>query len=169
MLKQLKKKTEGFTIIEVMIVLAIAGLIILIVLLAIPTLQRTGRNTGIKNDATAITAAVNEFKSNNDGLVPNDINGTAPDINLTRTTGNPAPSQAKVQPGTTVELNASPPTYTPATVTTIYVRSGAKCNTSSYVSVAASLDVTAGASRSVAVIYPVEQRTGNPVGRCIDS
>jgi prepilin-type N-terminal cleavage/methylation domain-containing protein len=35
----------GFTIIEVMIVLAIAGLILLIVFLAVPALEREARNT----------------------------------------------------------------------------------------------------------------------------
>ena len=45
MLSKLKKSNQGFTIIEVMIVLAIAGLILLIVFLAVPALQRNGRNT----------------------------------------------------------------------------------------------------------------------------
>ena len=42
MLNKLKKSDkDGFTIIEVMIVLAIAGLILLIVFLAVPALQLT--------------------------------------------------------------------------------------------------------------------------------
>ena len=49
-----KRNTEGFTIIEVMIVLAIAALILLIVLLAVPALQRQFRNTAIKNDASSV-------------------------------------------------------------------------------------------------------------------
>ena len=40
-----KKRAEGFTIIEVLIVLAIAGLILLVVFLAVPALQRNARNT----------------------------------------------------------------------------------------------------------------------------
>jgi prepilin-type N-terminal cleavage/methylation domain-containing protein len=44
MSKELTKKADGFTIIEVMIVLAIAGLIMLVVFLAVPSLQRNSRN-----------------------------------------------------------------------------------------------------------------------------
>ena len=51
-------KEKGFTIIEVMIVLAIAGLILLIIFLAVPALQRNVRNTQRKTDVTAIAAAV---------------------------------------------------------------------------------------------------------------
>lgn len=41
--------SRGFTIIEVLIVLAIAGLILLIVFFAVPSLQRTNRNYQRKN------------------------------------------------------------------------------------------------------------------------
>jgi prepilin-type N-terminal cleavage/methylation domain-containing protein len=170
MLSKLKKSnSKGFTIIEVMIVLAIAGLIILIVLLAVPALQRSGRNTAMKSDATSISAAVNEFKSNNEGRTPNSVTGTAPDISITNTAAGSAAAQAKIQTGTTVTyVTAAPATYTTTTGTIIYVYSSAKCVGSNYATVT-DLDITAGAARSVAVIYPVEQRTGAPSGRCIDS
>ena len=74
MLQKLKVRQQdrkGFTIIEVMIVLAIAGLIMLIVFLAVPALQRTARNTTRKNDASAIAAAVADFIDNNGGSLPN--------------------------------------------------------------------------------------------------
>ena len=59
MLKKLQKtNSEGFTIIEVMIVLAIAALILLIVLLAVPALQRGSRNTQRKNDVSALAGAI---------------------------------------------------------------------------------------------------------------
>ena len=52
MLHKLKQsRSEGFTIIEVMIVLAIAAMILLVVLLAVPALQRNSRNTAVKTDA----------------------------------------------------------------------------------------------------------------------
>jgi prepilin-type N-terminal cleavage/methylation domain-containing protein len=60
MLKKLKNNNEGFTIIEVMIVLAIAGLILLIVFLAVPALQRASRNTSRKSDAGHLSSAVND-------------------------------------------------------------------------------------------------------------
>ena len=64
------KDSKGFTIIEVMIVLAIAGLIMIIVFLAIPALQRNSRNTERKSDAARIASAVSNFVSNNNGTVP---------------------------------------------------------------------------------------------------
>lgn len=63
----LKKRTEGFTIIEVLIVLAIAGLIMLIVFLAIPQIRRNQANTAIRAEASRILAAAVEFESNSNG------------------------------------------------------------------------------------------------------
>lgn len=71
MLQKYKDKREqGFTIVEVLIVLAIAGLIILIVLLAVPALQRNQRNTARRNDVSRIGGAVQEFSNNNNGRTP---------------------------------------------------------------------------------------------------
>jgi prepilin-type N-terminal cleavage/methylation domain-containing protein len=61
------KREEGFTIIEVLIVLAIAGLILLIVFLAIPALQRNQRNNARNSDASRISASVTECLSNRNG------------------------------------------------------------------------------------------------------
>ncbi len=68
-LKQ-RKKQEGFTIIEVLIVLAIAGLILLIVFLAVPALQRNARNTTRRSEAGRIGAAANDFIANSNGTLP---------------------------------------------------------------------------------------------------
>ena len=65
-----KLDKKGFTIIEIMIVLAIAGLILLIVFLAVPALQRNSRNTQRKNDVSALLGGVNEFTSNSGGTLP---------------------------------------------------------------------------------------------------
>ncbi len=75
MFTKLKKSTQGesergFTIIEVMIVLAIAGLILLIVFLAVPALQRNSRNTQRKNDASKVSSLISEYESNNSGTPP---------------------------------------------------------------------------------------------------
>ncbi len=69
-LKNLQKKSEGFTIIEVMIVLVIAAVIILIVFLAVPALQRNSRNNQRKNDVSRISAAVTESANNANGTLP---------------------------------------------------------------------------------------------------
>jgi prepilin-type N-terminal cleavage/methylation domain-containing protein len=77
MLNKLKKTdNKGFTIIEVMIVLAIAGLILLIVLLAVPALERNARNTTVKNDVSAVSGGISTFESDNNGTVPTSVAGT---------------------------------------------------------------------------------------------
>jgi len=70
MKNNIKKRAEGFTIIEVLIVLAIAGLIILLVLLAVPALNRNNRNTSRKSDISRIAGALTNFVANNNGAVP---------------------------------------------------------------------------------------------------
>jgi hypothetical protein len=50
-----------------LIVLAIAGLILLIVFLAVPALQRNSRNTARNNEAARISAAVTECLANRNG------------------------------------------------------------------------------------------------------
>lgn len=67
------KRDEGFTIIEVLIVLAIAGLIILIVFLAVPALQRNSRNTQRKNDVAAIASAAQNVVNNTNGNIPKQV------------------------------------------------------------------------------------------------
>ena len=68
MLKQHKTKDQkGFTIIEVLIVLAIAGLILLIVFLAVPALQRNSRNTQRKTDIGRVGSAATTVVSNANG------------------------------------------------------------------------------------------------------
>jgi prepilin-type N-terminal cleavage/methylation domain-containing protein len=81
MLKNLQKNKRGFTIIEVMIVLAIVGLIMLIVFLAVPALQRSSRNTSRKSDASAISSALSNFISNNGGALPTAVGTISTDAN----------------------------------------------------------------------------------------
>ncbi len=61
---------QGFTIIEVLIVLAIAGLIMLIVFLAVPALQRNSRNTQYRTEATRLLSVTAEWINNNNGGLP---------------------------------------------------------------------------------------------------
>lgn len=71
MQQKLKKLSgeQGFTIIEVLIVLAIAGMMMLVVFLAVPALQRNSRNSQRQSDASRMVAAVNECITNNNGRV----------------------------------------------------------------------------------------------------
>jgi prepilin-type N-terminal cleavage/methylation domain-containing protein len=63
-------KQKGFTIIEVVLVLAIAGLIFLIVFLALPQLQKSRRDTQRKNDVGRILSSMENYASNNSGSYP---------------------------------------------------------------------------------------------------
>src|SRR6185437_11178928 len=65
-----RKDQDGFTIIEVLIVLAIAGLIMVVVFLAVPNLQRSQRNSSRKTDANNVLSAIGDFVSNNGGALP---------------------------------------------------------------------------------------------------
>lgn len=60
----------GFTIIEVVLVLAIAGLIFLMVFIALPALQRSQRDTQRRDDLARVTDAITQFQTNNNGRLP---------------------------------------------------------------------------------------------------
>lgn len=61
---------RGFTIVETIIVLAIAGLILLVVLLAVPALTRNSRNNERRQDVQAILEAISHYELNNSGDMP---------------------------------------------------------------------------------------------------
>lgn len=62
---------DGFTIIEVSLVLAIAGLIFLMVFVALPALQRQARDTQRREDLVGVVGAIKKFQQNNRGALPN--------------------------------------------------------------------------------------------------
>ena len=65
------KSKKGFTIIEVVLVLAIAGLIFLMVFIALPALQRSQRNTQRRDDYSMLVTAVNNYMASNNGKLGN--------------------------------------------------------------------------------------------------
>ncbi len=72
MFSKLLKKDEGFTLIEIVLVLAIAGLIMVIVFLAVSGAQKARRDTQRKNDLSRVGTMLEQFASNNDGKYPED-------------------------------------------------------------------------------------------------
>ncbi len=64
----------GFTIIEVVLVLAIAALIFLMVFIALPTLQRNQRDTQRRNDLARLQTQITNWQSNNSGKLPGNSN-----------------------------------------------------------------------------------------------
>ncbi len=149
MLHKLKnRKQEGFTIIEVLIVLAIAGLIILIVLLAVPALQRNGRNTATKSDASSLAGAISEFKSNNDGKNPTAISGTG---TITVGASPDVTAEAKLQ-GSVTPVSGGAATA----ANTVVFALNTKCDGS-------------GSTRAVAVRYWTEQSSGGNGTKCVEA
>lgn len=63
-------KQKGFTIIEVVLVLAIAALIFLMVFIALPALQRNQRDTARKTVLGKVSSAVTTYQSNKRGAQP---------------------------------------------------------------------------------------------------
>ena len=64
------KGQKGFTIIEVVLVLAIAGLIFLMVFIALPALQRGQRDTQRRNDLARAQTGVQNYQTNNRNDLP---------------------------------------------------------------------------------------------------
>lgn len=65
-------KRTGFTIIEVVLVLAIAGLIFLMVFIALPALQRNQRDTQRRSDVARVNTQINNYQTNSRGNIPSE-------------------------------------------------------------------------------------------------
>ncbi len=66
-------QNAGFTIVETIIVLAIAGLILLLVFYAVPTLERNGRNSQRKQDVSTILQGVSHYELDNSANFPTNV------------------------------------------------------------------------------------------------
>lgn len=86
--KKLSKSKKGFTIIEVVLVLAIAGLIFLMVFVALPALQRSQRDTQRRDDIARVSSALTQWQSNHNNSLPaagvSSTNNTAAQTFLTQ-------------------------------------------------------------------------------------
>ncbi len=150
-----KNNKKGFTIIEVVLVLAIAGLIFLMVFLALPALQRSQRDTQRKNDASRLRAAVTDYTSNNRGKLPWDGTTLKSDFiskyittNETTTFNDPSTnSQYTVTPATGA-------TTAPTALGQMKVSNNAKCGTDGA--------IVAGNGITVSV------KTENGVANCVE-
>lgn len=160
-----QKREQGFTIIEVLIVLAIAALIFLIVFLAVPALNRNSRNNAIKHDAANILSAVQTFESNNNGQLPSSAGSGCSASNGTATISNSALASTQsntisVQPTTTCSSASAQTPATPA-LNAVVVDVGYDCNGGNKPPFTQN-------SRSVAVFFVIEGGSGN-VQQCLSS
>lgn len=151
MFQNIKKDNEGFTIIEVLIVLAIAGLIMLIVFLAVPALQRNQRNNARNSEASRVSAAVTECLANRNGDKTKCLSTGGNAVNIDTTTLGQLTNL-----GYADTTGAQPAHNT----TSIAIWFGHTCDT------AGQTAVTSGAtSRSFALTYQLEPA----IDRCIAS
>lgn len=144
------KKEEGFTIIEVLIVLAVAGLILLIVFLAVPALQRNSRNTSRREDVAHLDGLINEYVANHAGNLPTGICGglgaaacvANQTVNVDVTSEN-----FSIMTAGAIVANANWPAA--GANTTVNVNTGETCN-------AITNTLSAGTARAFALTYWVE-------------
>ncbi len=71
------KREHGFTLIELSLVLAIAGLILLIVFLALGGAQKSRRDTQRKRDLQRLAAQIELYAGNNEGMYPANLTSAA--------------------------------------------------------------------------------------------
>ncbi len=169
MFRKLQKKTEGFTIIEVLIVLAIAGLILLIVFLAVPALQRNARNTQRKNDIARLGGSITEFVNNNNGTVPTtqanmDTIFTSAGSLSQYVRANALPASGNIATGTQSALGGGTgPGATATNITNVRFVTNATCSTST-----AGATVPGTTTRQSAIQYMVESGGGGSTPVCQD-
>jgi prepilin-type N-terminal cleavage/methylation domain-containing protein len=166
---KLTRREQGFTIIEVMIVLAIAALILLAVFLAVPNLQRNSRNTNKKGDIGRVATALNNWESNNNGTTFTAGVGNA---NLTSVINDAGTlSQYTLAPAAAIGANsftvvtgtqaAMPPGANNVNLGSVQVVTGADCGTSG-------ATVATSSTRSLALQYLLESGGGNTTAACLD-
>jgi prepilin-type N-terminal cleavage/methylation domain-containing protein len=65
-----KNTNQGFTIIEVVLVLAIAGLIFLMIFIAFPALQRNQADSQRRSDVGRVVSQITQYQTDNRGSIP---------------------------------------------------------------------------------------------------
>jgi prepilin-type N-terminal cleavage/methylation domain-containing protein len=155
-LRDARKRGEGgFTIIEVLIVLAIAGLIMLIVFLAVPALQRNSRNTSRRSDASHLAGLINEYASNHAGTLPTGYGAGAGQVDIS------GEKWALVQTPITANIGSNNTTPAAGTTDVLNVNKGFKCDQSTNTLTAG------GGTRAFSVSFRVETSSSDAVA-CIN-
>lgn len=159
-----KLTNKGFTIIEVVLVLAIAGLIFLMVFIALPALQSGQRDTARKSDVSNVASAVTSYANNNRGKFPDTAalntqlgaTGSAGDMTYTSLSTNTT--------DVVVSTSASAGSVSGIEDAKIIVLKGVKCDT---VGADGKVEVANGTTRQFVVVTQLEG--GNNTGYCLDS
>lgn len=150
------RKQQGFTIIEVVLVLAIAGLIFLMVFIALPALQRGQRDTGRKNDVSTVTSALNTYLSNNKGS----FTGLTTD-----TLRSYVDSLSQYDKSADLSLDTGTGAVT-VTTNTVKVRTSATCPATMPAPGTLSITLSGGSARQAAVVAALENNGSQAIVYC---
>ena len=149
------KQNKGFTIIEVVLVLAIAGLIFLMVFVALPALQAGQRDTARKNDAGSVITAVNSFSANNRGGFPTSAAALG---TYNATTAKWSGYMSSVSSNiNSVTLNTAKPAAVTATDANVIIVTQRTCSDTA----GAKANLSAGTARQFVVVTLLEGGGGN--------
>jgi prepilin-type N-terminal cleavage/methylation domain-containing protein len=137
---KLLSKKEGFTLIEIVLVLAIAGLILVVVFLAVGGANRANRDVQRTNEAGALAADIESYARNNNGTYPTTTLPASYTNNIKDIDTNNAPVYSSADVTATTHVTDG-----------IHYASGFKCNGNAMV---------AGGVRNYAISYWSEQANG---------
>ena len=154
---------KGFTIIEVVLVLAIAGLIFLMVFIALPALQAGQRDTARKSDVSNVASAVNTYSGANRGAFPS----SAQLATQLGASGTPVTYSDLSNNITSVTVNDTLTGNSPSVTATdgvITVYKNYKCNTNA---ASGAVTLTRGTARQYATVTRLEG--GNGSGYCLNT
>lgn len=141
---------KGFTIIEVVLVLAIAALIFLMVFIALPALQRNQRDTARKSDVGVVASAVTNYTSNTRSPLDNGVSDSDFQQYIDKLSQY---DKANVQIVDNVPNENNPEER----LDFIYVVPGSECEENKVVD---------GASRSVAIVAALENNGSSYLSYC---
>ncbi|MEK7602697.1 MAG: type II secretion system protein [Patescibacteria group bacterium] len=153
----MNKNTFGFTILEILIVIAVMGAITAVVFIAIPGLQRNNRNAQREDDISNIAAAITGIVNNNKGKTV-----TSTEINAIKTRAQPF-KQFTVSINMTVTV-LSVASQTLAAVTdfnTVAIVTAANCEPDG-----SAKYPTTGNKRTTVLLYAFEGANG-PISKCL--
>lgn len=163
-----KSPQRGFTIIEVVLVLAIAGLIFLMVFIALPALQASQRYTALKNDVSAVASAITSYTGNNRGTFPTTLALTGSATGDPDSSGKFAGYITSVSNNTTNVIVVAAKISQTVTQGQMVVVQSSKCvTTGAAIKGAATEKLSAGTTRQYAVVTFLE--AGGGTSYCQDS
>ena len=138
-------KAKGFTIVEVLFVLAIGGLILMMVFLAIPAINRWNKNSQRKADVSAILQSVSDYRLQKMGRYP--VGETTETLGLN--------GKLTIYSGISIISTdtSNMPKYIDST-TDVKIYNSAKCSNS--VNPTTSTPLTVSGSRDIVALYALD-------------